>query len=432
MVSVIGMRFAKLTNQSLATISTFICLIGTWSVAMAAEIDRIVSPLSISGDCFGCSVAISGDTLAIGEPAGAVQGSEVTGVVNVYVWNGVDFVLQQRIRADDIGAEDRFGESVDIEGDTLVVGSSREDQSAGDNRGSAYVFIRSNSMWTQQAKVSPNDLLPLAFFGSSISLEGETMLVGAPGQTDVVMANQQIGTAYVFTRNGTAWSQQGKLDPSDGALKDAFGFSVDLSGDTALIGAPSGPTAVNADTGVAYVFVRNGTTWSFQQKLVGILISAADRIGESVGLDGNTAIVGAPFDDVVNVGNDAGSVYIFVRSGTTWTEQQKILSNEPAASTFFGRRVSIYGEDVGIASTEQTQPNPGALRRFRRSANQWSFNQKFVATTIGGLGASVTMDDSFILGAGFGGLAIPGLHVLVFSTNIAAEVVFEDGFEGNP
>jgi hypothetical protein len=138
--------------------------------------------------------------------------------------------------------------------------------------------------------------------------------------------------------SGASWTEQQKLVASDGAAGDHFGFSVALSGDTALIGANQD----DSRRGAAYVFVRSGTTWTEQQKLVASNRSENDGFGASVAISGDTALVGASGD---NSGAFlGGSAHVFVRSGATWTEQQELVASDSSTGDAFGTTVSLSGD----------------------------------------------------------------------------------------
>src|SRR6185295_1509282 len=145
-------------------------------------------------------------------------------------------------------------------------------------------------------------------------------------QADDVGANEAQGSAYVFVRSGVTWSQQQKLTASDGAAADQFGFAVAIDG--IICGAVTKTVGANSSQGAAYIFVRSGTTWSQQQKLTASDGAAGDFFGYSVGISGGTVIVGAPQDDN-GFTTDQGSAYAFVRSGATWTEQQHLFASDP-------------------------------------------------------------------------------------------------------
>ena len=206
---------------------------------------------------------------------------------------------QQKLTASDAAWNDDFGTSVALSGDTAVVGAPFDDD-AGSASGSAYVFVRSGTRWSQQQKLTASDAAPNDDFGLAVALSGDTAVVGAIGDDD---AGRDSGAAYVFVRSGTRWSQQQKLTASDAASNDLFGISVAVSGDTAVVGAYADDDA-GGDSGAAYVFVRSGTRWSEQQKLTASDAAAGIRFGNSVAVSGDTAVVGAYADD---------SAYVFVR-----------------------------------------------------------------------------------------------------------------------
>jgi len=266
-----------------------------------------------AGDLFGYSVAVSGDTMVSGadwedSSATGVNGDQSdnsainSGAVYVYVRNGTNWTQQAYLKASNTGgpspgnsAGDLFGVTVAISGDTLVVGARNEDSSAtgvnGDqsddsaiNSGAAYVFVRSGTNWSQQAYLKASNTGATDFFGYSVAVSGDTVVVGAyqegssaTGVNGDGSSNSagDAGAAYVFVRHGTNWSQQAYLKASNTGAGDRFGVSVAISGETVVVGSwleDSGVTGVDGDqtdnsapdSGAAYVFVRNGTNWSQQ------------------------------------------------------------------------------------------------------------------------------------------------------------------------
>ena len=196
---------------------------------------------------------------------------------------------------------------------------------------------------SQQQPLTASDGAAEDLFGNSVALDGNTALIGANGKT--VNANGEQGAAYVFVRNGTTWTQQQELTASDGAAGEHFGDAVALSGDTALVSASNAIVNGHARQGAAYVFVRNGTTWSQQQKLFDINGVASDTFGKAVALDGNTALIGAD-TKTVNANSQQGVAYVFVRNGTTWSQQQELTASDGAAGDQFGFAVAL---DVNTA-----------------------------------------------------------------------------------
>jgi len=186
--------------------------------------------------------------------------------------------------------------SVAISGDTVVVGANYVDIGGNLNQGSAYVFVRNGATWTQQEKLTAADGTGNDDFGFSVAISHDTVVVGAIN--DDVGGGFGQGSAYVFVRSGTTWSQQEKLTAGDGVTFDSFGFSVAISGDTVVVGSWFDDIGGEFDQGSAYVFVRSGGTWSQQQKLTATDGDSDDHFGVSVGISGDTVVIGAPNDDL--------------------------------------------------------------------------------------------------------------------------------------
>jgi FG-GAP repeat len=257
---------------------------------------------------------------------------------------------------------DGFGSSVAVYRSTAVVGVYGKNAETG----VAYVFARSGRTWSQQAKLSARHGEPFDEFGFSVAISGQTAVVGAPGMAPGA------GRAYVFVRSGRSWSQQATLTASAGtaAYGAEFGSSVAISGQTAVVGAN-----VYGKTGAAYVFVRSGTTWSRQQKLTASNAAAADYFGTSVAISGSTAVVGAPFSS-----DDIGAAYVFVRSGTTWSQQKELTASDASAGTVddFGWSVALSGATVIVGAYGLS--GKGAAYVFVRSGTSWSQRQKLTAS----------------------------------------------------
>ena len=236
-----------------------------------------------ANDTFGWSAAVDGDTAVIG----AAYKNSHQGAAYVFVRSAGVWTQQQELTASDGGSFNYFGISASVSGDTAVIGATGK----GSLQGAAYVFVRSAGVWTQQQELTATDGAGGDDFGSSLSVSGDTAVIGAYGK------NSQKGAAYVFVRSGAAWSQQQKLTASDGAAGDWFGWSVSVSADTAMIGA----YGKNSFQGAAYAFARNGGVWSQQQEMTPSDLPGVTSIGAALSVSGDTAVVG---------GNGA---YAFVR-----------------------------------------------------------------------------------------------------------------------
>jgi hypothetical protein len=300
------------------------------------------------------------------------------GSAYVFTRDGMGTWSQQAmLTADDGEADNRFGGSVSLDGDTAVVGAYGDDD-AGLESGSAYVFIRdAGGTWTQQAKLTASDAEAGDMFGLFVSVKGDTAMVGASE------ADDQAGAGYVFERDGGGrWNQQAKLTAADAAVGDGFG-PVSLDGDTAIIGALGDDDIGGIDQGAAYVFTRGaGGSWSQQAKLTAADAAGGERFGYGVSLDGDTVVIGAYFDD--HAGDTSGSAYVFTRgAGGTWTEQAKLTAGDAAAGDEFGRYVSLDGDTALIAAFHDGDAGveSGSVYVFVRDATgSWSQQAKLTAT----------------------------------------------------
>ena len=217
-------------------------------------------------------------------------------------FTAVNWTETQKILADDGATLDCFGASVSVDGDTALIGAYWDDDNGVDS-GSVYVFTRTGSTWTQQTKLLASDGAAGDAFGYTVSLDGDTALIAASLDDD---NGESSGSAYVFTRTGTTWTEQAKLLPLDGVAGDNLCW-VSLNGDTALLGVP-GDDDNGEHTGSAYVFTRTETTWTQEAKLLAADGAAQDWFGYGVSIDGDTALIGSELDD--DSGTDSGSAYI--------------------------------------------------------------------------------------------------------------------------
>jgi hypothetical protein len=316
------------------------------------------------GESFGNSVATSGATAVMGVVRPGLSGAAV-----VFVRAGDTWVQQAVLTTEDGDPEDGFGRWVAISGDSIVIGAPFY------GSGAAYVFVRSGSQWTQQAKLEPGDATDV--FGRSVAIDGDTVLVGAHGDGDEGI---DAGAAYVFTRLNGGWFQQAKLTASDAQIEGAFGLSVALSGDTAVIGA----VVHDQHRGAAYVFVRSGNEWPEEAKLVADDRAIADQFGWSVDISGDTVLVGSIGDD--DAGPASGSAYFFGRSEGTWTQSAKVIASDGVTGDRLGMRVALSGElaVVGAPYSDNAGPSSGSTYVFARNNEQhWVEQAKLVASDAG-------------------------------------------------
>ena len=374
------------------------------AAAPFVEQGRLQADDGAAQDSFGFAVAVSGDTAVVGAPADGVGSNPRQGSAYVYVRNGSTWTQQQKLTASDGIANDEFGYAVAIQGDTIFVGRHfTQVGNAARTRGAVYVYTRSGTTWTQAATpLTPSDAADGDLFGSSLAVDNGTLVIGALQKNNGGTFFQ--GAAYVFTGAGATWTQQAKLTANDGGFANFFGVSVAVGGDTAVIGA-TGQAGVSADSGrgSAYVFTRTGSDWAQQQKLLASDGAAGDAFGFSVGVSGDTAVVGARLDTVGSVGGQ-GSVYVFVRASGVWTEQQHLFGVEATQrNDTFGGSVAIEGDTIAVGSpAHEVVPgiaNHGAVYIFTRSGGTFARTDKLIHNDPApdALGTSVALDGSTIV-----------------------------------
>ncbi|MBN1632461.1 MAG: cell wall-binding repeat-containing protein [Thermoleophilia bacterium] len=389
-------------------------------------------------DWLGWSVAVSGDTVVVGaycedSNATGVDGDESddsatdSGAAYVFVRSGSTWSQQAYLKASNTGAADHFGWSVAISGDTIVVGAKGEDSSAtgvdgnqsddsASSSGAAYVFVRDGTTWSQQAYLKASNTDAGDSFGWSVAISGDTAVVGAVEESSSAVgvngnesddSASEAGAAYVFIRSGSTWSQQAYLKASNTDAGDSFGHSAAVSGDTAVVGAPSedsNATGIDANqsdnsansSGAAYVFVRNGTTWSQQAYLKASNTGAIDLFGASVAVSGDTVVVGAPAEDSSATGingnqsdNSAGSsgaAYVFARDGTIWSQQAYLKASNTDANDSLGEAVAVAGNIVAVGApgersnatgidgnqSDNSAVDAGAVYVYTRFSGAWT------------------------------------------------------------
>jgi hypothetical protein len=342
---------------------------------------QALTPAPGEDKAFGHAVALSDGavpTVLIGAPYEDTNG-DAAGAAYVFVLRGASWVQQQKLVPRDIVENDQAGSAVALDGDTALIGAPYRDAGALYS-GAAFVFVRSGQSWVEQAELVPSEPLGGEFFGSSVALAGDVAIVGAPRDSESASHG---GAVHVFVRSGTEWTDVAKLVATDASADDELGGAVALDGDTALIGARF-DDEVGGDSGSAYVFVREGDQWSEQAKLLASDGANDDDFGSSVALSGNTAVVGAYQDDVN--GDTSGSAYVFVRDGTAWSQDAKLLANDGVLYDWFGSAVSVLGDRilVGAPGVDGADINIGAVYLFRRrgARGAWLFDRKVVPNVV--------------------------------------------------
>jgi len=344
------------------------------------EITDVVADTPVAESRFGSSVAVSGSSVIYGAPGDYGHGEPtISGEAILYERAGHLFNQQSILAPTDTIIGDGFGTSVDIDGDYAVVGAPGADV-GGVLSGAVYVFMWSGSEWLEQAKLVASDGMEHDRFGWTVSIVGDSILVGA----DYALggAGQTSGAAYFFERSDTIWTETEKLTVDDG---NRFGHDVALNGTVALIGAP--------DTGSAYIFEKSGGSWSQSAKLEASDSAREGGFGTQVDLDGNRAVVSQSQ-------SYGGSVYVFQKSGSLWTEVQILTASDGMGGDGFSV-VDIEGDFILVGAPgvdEHPFTNKGAAYIFKLFDTNWQEMRKFdlfVGETQGFYGESVALDGDY-------------------------------------
>lgn len=314
-------------------------------------------------DNFGASVSINSDYIVVGSPMSDIlpAGEGATLKTNggcIYIFqktSDTSWTQLTKLYSSDLAASDNFGKSVKINSDNNIVVGVPLSDSAGADSGCIYVFKFNGSTWIQN-KLIPSDLAASNNFGWSVDINDDNdIIVGAP-LTDILPAGEGAtlktdgGCVYIFTYNGSIWTQSNKFYPSDFASGDNFGWAVSITWEDAFVGSPNSDFSGKTNSGSCYVYSKSNGVWSFNTKLLPTQLVAGDSYGSSVYVAGNYATVGAPLADVLPAGEgatlktDGGCIYIYRKdSNGVWVDETKIFSSDLASNDNFGFVVATKG-----------------------------------------------------------------------------------------
>jgi hypothetical protein len=367
------------------------------------------------------------------------------------------WVQTAELTASDGAAGDQFGWSVSISGNTVVVGSPFHAVGLNLGQGVAYVFVEPPSGWTgmtQTAELAASDGAANAFFGSSVAIDGNTIVVGAGGTT--VQGNPHQGAAYVFVEPANGWTnmtETAELTASDGYVGDDFGASVAISGNALVVGAPYASIGSNFQQGASYVFVEPGGGWTNMTQAAKLTSSdgaANDIFGDSVAMDGSSVVVGAS-EAALNGNTSAGKAYVFVQPGNGWTDMTQtaeLTASDAASDNYFGSSVTVVGNTVVVGAPSDYA---GAAYIFVEPPSGWIDTTETAELTPGALapllllGTSVGVNGTTVMagavGAKVGNNAYEGLmYVFLEQTeqakgwadeNQSAQLSSSDGAAGD-
>jgi hypothetical protein len=364
------------------------------------------------GDEFGISVAVDGDTALIG--AAYENGGQ--GAAYVFAQSNGTWSETQKLVASDGAANDWFGQSVALDGDTAVIGAA---QYLNFGNGAAYVFTRTGASWTESQKLTADDGAGRDQLGIAVAVDGTQVLVGAYG------AAFYQGAVYAFSESGGSWTQTQKLIADDASQNADFGVSVALDGTTALIGAYGDASY----QGAAYIFGAAGSTWSQSQKLVASDGAANAHFGISVALQGRRALVGAE-GATVGANSHQGEAYAFSNADGTWTETQQLVASNGVAWDYFGRSVALDGANAAVGAYGANAQQGAAYLFANAGGGPWSETQALTASDGAPgdqYGIWVAVSGATLLVGADGADSFQG--AAYFYALPAIDVIFADGFD---
>ncbi len=394
-----------------ATMTTYTVTVNVPLTSTLAQQAYIKASNTAIMDNFGSALALSGDTLAAGAPsedsnATGINGSQLdnsaaeSGAVYVFTRTAGVWSQQAYIKASNTEASDGFGDALDIDGDTLVVGAPNEDSNAtgvggdeADNSalesGAVYVFTRTAGVWSQEAYIKASNTQADYLFGTSVSISGDWLVVGSPGEAsnatgvngdETDTSAPDAGAAYVFQRVAGVWTQIAYIKASNTETLDQFGIEVSISGDLLAVSSEdesSDATGINGaednnnapDSGAVYVYSAVALVWSQEAYIKASNSEAGDNFGESVSLSGSTLAVGSDEEDssatgvngdeADNSASSAGAAYVFQRTAGVWSQEAYIKASNTEASDSFGISIDVDGDKLIVGSCAEASNATG-------------------------------------------------------------------------
>lgn len=326
------------------------------------EEQKLTASDGAESDFFGRSVWTDGSTIV----SGAYFDDDVNGTSGsayVYRFDGAQWFEQQKLTAMVSSVGGRFGRSVAVQGDVILIGADG-DRELGVGAGAAYVFDFDGVDWTESQKLTAPDGLPGDGFGGAVALDGSVLVVGEDGDDDDVVG-VDTGSAWVYRFNGVSWAPEQKLMASDAAPNDSFGRVVAIDDDVIVVGAFLHAGAA-LNSGAAYVFRYDGEDWIEEAILTASDAEEDDLFGNAVAVDGNWIIVGANHEDQDILDSDLGSAYVYHYNGDEWVETTILKAPNGDVGGEFGRSVSIDKREIAVgAPLSGTEPaNSGSAYAF--------------------------------------------------------------------
>ena len=349
---------------------------------LSGQNQKLIASDAEEFDKFGLSVDLDNNQLIVGAPAKADFGSN-SGAAYIFQFNGSMWQETAKLTASDTLAYNDFGYSVSIDGDIAAVGARTNYTGVG----AVYIFKRNGSVWEEETKINCPDCgtQGQALFGRAVSLKGNRVLIGAQQSSQSLY---EAGTAYIFKRENNNWILEKTFIPADAVITAQFGWSVSLADNYAMIGAAFDPLSFNTPMGAAYIYKLDGNDWLFDAKLLPDTLAASQLFGFSVSIDGNYAVAGAPGGGT-NYGKRA---IVFENEAGQWSRKAILLPYDYNVN--FGRSVSTLDNDIIVGNTRH-----GAYL-FRNTQPDWNLFAKMepddTTYTVNDFGESVSLSENFV------------------------------------
>jgi hypothetical protein len=373
---------------------------------------RLTAAPAAFGAAFGFSTALEGDRIAVGEPDGGRGADREVGAVHVFERTGGSWAHRARLQPEQIGPYTNFGSSVALRGGQLLAGAPGSGPDTAPFRGSAFVFSAVGSGWSLEAELVPASAVARNRFGATVLLHSGFAILGAAGDTVVEVDQQRL---QVFQQVSGVWSERGRVASPETAERDNFGFAAAFDGASLLVGSWNAAVQFNSGQGAVDAFTLDASGWRFDGRLTSGVGPGGATFGTAVAIDDTTVIVGAPTERV-GANPEQGAVYVFTRSGRSWTRQARITVVDGGVADHFGAAVAVAGDalvvgapgtDVGFATDQ------GAAYVFERQAGTWTRRARLApgsSSAYAAFGAQVAIDgDRALVGAPLEGPAI-GVH----------------------
>ncbi|PCK30479.1 FG-GAP repeat protein [Pseudoalteromonas piscicida] len=320
---------------------------------------------------FGYSVAIDGNTALVGAHKVDTDNLKDAGAAYIYTFGTSGWQQQAKLTSTPPYAGDTLGGNVALKNNIAMLGAINRDGKV-ENAGAVFAFERTKNSWVQKQMLTANDAKTGDAFGQSIALTEQFLVIGAP-HSDA--PHKDSGSAYVYVRENNTWRFQSKLTANDGAAGDLFGISVAIDGTTILVGADLNDEKAEK-AGAVYAYQFDGKKWGLQAKLTANDGAKTDIFGVRVAISGDTALISARRDDIKGVGKDAGSAYLFDRVNGEWKQTQKLVAPDAKADDRFARGVALTKDTALITAMHHDEKgnNTGALYVYKKHQGQWQYS----------------------------------------------------------